>query len=101
MSTSELSMNEMPFHDHQQDWSDEHITVTFKDFVPITGRARFKVSEHHANVGFYYIGIYFTSGSGTRVDYDGGNPNRPSIIEGTTNQRNDSLKGIKVKRVRD
>jgi hypothetical protein len=101
MNTSELSLNDMPFHDHQQDWSDEHITVNFKDFDPSTGQARFKVVEHHANVGFYYIGVYFTSGNATRFDYDGGNPRRPNVLDAKTDQRNDSVKGVKVKRVRD
>ena len=101
MNTPELSMNEMPFHDHEQDWSDGHITVIFKDFDPSTRKAHFRVIEHHADVGFYYIGVYFTSGDATRFDYDGGNPQRPTMLDATTNQRDDSVKGIKVKRVRD
>jgi len=56
---ADLSMNEMPIHDHHQDWSDEHITVKFVNFNPSTGEAHFQVAEHHDNAGFYYVWIHY------------------------------------------
>jgi hypothetical protein len=55
MGQQDLSMNEMPVHDHRQDWSDEHVTVKYLGFNRASGEAEFEVTEHHNNVGVYYI----------------------------------------------
>jgi hypothetical protein len=42
---SHLSMNEMPLHDHHQDWTDGHIAVRFVGFNPSFREAHFQVTE--------------------------------------------------------
>jgi hypothetical protein len=105
----ELSLNDMPVHDHHQDWSDEHITVKYAGFDQATGVASFKVIEHHNNVGVYYIRVIHGPDGGPsggppshhQEEYDGGNPRREKYINVQTGQRQDRVRGIKVKRIRD
>jgi len=59
------------------------------------------VDEKHEKVGSYYIWVNFESGDSTRIDYDGGNPQREHYLTVRTTHRNDKIKEIVVKRIRD
>src|SRR5712664_74193 len=63
-NASDLSLNEMPIHDHHQDWTDDHITVRYLGFNQNNGEAHFEVIERHDNVGFYYIWVIYGPDSG-------------------------------------
>ena len=80
---------------------DDHITVELLDFNSHTGAAQVIVREKHERVGFYYLWVNFNSGDSTRIDYDGGNPNRQRALTINTTHQDDSIKEIIVKRVRD
>jgi len=82
-------------------FEDDHITVELLNFEPYSGVAQVVVREKHDAVGFYYIWVNFESGNSTRFDYDGGNPNRVFVLEGRTIERDDKIKEIIVKRIRD
>lgn len=98
---NQKSLNEQEIMDHQKPWNDDHITVEFLGFDPQDRRARFRVDEKHDKVGFYYIEIHFNSSDSTRFDYDGSSPKRPRQLHARTSHADDSVKGIKVVRVRD
>jgi hypothetical protein len=111
-NTSDLSLNEMPIHDHHLDWSDDHITVRYLGFNRNTGEAHFEVIEHHDNVGFYYIWVIYGPDSGpppgppsqSSYTYDGAHPRRLQEMKDIivkTFPGQDTVRGIKVKRVRD
>lgn len=85
----------------QMQFSDPHIVLRFLGFDPSAGTARIAIDENHANVGFYYIWVYFGSGNNTRIDYDGGNPSRDNRPIVRTGQANDTVARLEVKRVRD
>jgi hypothetical protein len=40
---SQLSMNEMPLHDHHQDWTDGHIAIRSVGFNPSNGMRIFRL----------------------------------------------------------
>ena len=82
-------------------FEDEHIAIRLVDFTPHTGAALVAVDEKHQRVGYYYIWVNFESSDSTRFDYDGGNPNRVQTLEARTTHRNDKIKEIVAKRVRD
>lgn len=86
---------------HQTQFADSHIAVRLLGFDPSTRIARLAVDEKHGNVGFYHIWVFFGSGDSTRIDYDGGNPNRDNHPFATSNHKNDVLVRIEAKRVRD
>jgi hypothetical protein len=109
MGQQDLSMNEMPVHDHRQDWSDEHVTVKYLGFNRASGEAEFEVTEHHNNVGVYYIWVIY-GGGGLRNDlpgqsahtYDGAHPHRLELMRNiNVRTGQDNVRGIKVKRIRD
>ena len=91
---------------------DDHIIVRYLGFDAVTGEARFEVIERHQNVGFYYIWILYGPNSGpppgppslSSFTYDGAHPSRfgeMSHISVRTESGKDTVRGIKVKRVRD
>lgn len=86
---------------HQTRYGDDHITLRFLGFNPSSRQCQLAVDEKHPNVGFYYIWVTFGSGDETRIDYDGGNPNRNTRPIAESNHYNDTLKDIRAKRVRD
>ena len=86
---------------HQTQFADSHIAIRLLGFDPSTRTVRLAVDEKHGNVGFYYIWVYFGSGDSTRIDYDGGNPNRDNRPSATSDHKNDVLVRIEAKRVRD
>ena len=109
---SQLSMNEMSLHDHHQEWTDGHIAVRFVGFDPSNGEAHFQVTEQHERVGVYYIWIVYGPDSGppprpasqSAYTYDGAHPRRFELMKDIwvqTGQPNDTIRGIKVKRVGD
>ncbi len=111
-NTSELSMNDMPIHDHHQDWSDDHITVHFAGFDTTNGEAHFEVSELHDGVGAYYIWVIYGPDSGpppgppaqAAYTYDGSHPKRlreMKHISVKTFSNQDTVRGIKIKKIRD
>jgi hypothetical protein len=84
-------------------YQDRHVTITLLAF---SGSAKppeawLAVEEHDANVGFYYINVRFDSGDATRIDYDGGNPNRLREPSASSSHLPDSLKEISALRIRD
>lgn len=86
----------------QTHFADGHIVLRLLGFDPTSPRqCRLAIDEDHPNVGFYYIWVTFASGDETRIDYDGGNPNRDNHPVVTSNHVNDGLKSIRAKRVRD
>jgi hypothetical protein len=91
----------MAMQDRTVAFEDDHIEVELLYFAPHSGTAQVLVREKHDRVGFYYIWVNFTSGDSTRIDYDGGNPSRVQALEIHTTHRDDSIKEIVVKRVRD
>lgn len=82
-------------------YEDEHLTVARLSFNSHKGVAEIVVREKHSDVGFYYITVTFESNNSTRIDYDGGNPNRVFVHTVQTMERNDRMREIKVVRVRD
>ena len=87
---------------YQARFADQHIVVRQISFDPTSGQLALAIDENHEKVGFYYITVTFDSGNSTRIDYDGGNPPRRDtrpIVQ--TPKRNDTVKEIKVIRVRD
>lgn len=109
---SQLSMNEMPLHNHQQEWADDHISVRFVGFDPLNGEAHFQVTEQQRHVGVYYIWVVYGPDSGpppgpasqAAYTYDGAHPKRLELmrdIRVQTGQPKDTIRGIKVKRVGD
>jgi hypothetical protein len=109
---SELSMNDMPVHDHHHDWTDDHITVRYTGFNPANGEAKFEVTEHHDGVGVYYIWVIYGPESGpppgppsqASYTYDGAHPKRFQLMKGIrveTSRNHDTVRGIKVKKVSD
>lgn len=94
-------MDGKELYEFQKTWEDEHITIRFLGFDPTSGQARLAIDEHHPKVGFYFIWFTFNSGDETRIDYDGGNPNRDMRPVVSTTHRNDVPKGLRAKRVRD
>jgi hypothetical protein len=85
----------------QKRFQDDRITIRLLDFHAESGRVSIAVDEHRPNVGFYYIWINFQSGDEMRIDYDGGNPMRNTCPIFITSHKNDVLKEIKAKRIRD
>jgi hypothetical protein len=109
---SQFSMNEMPLHDHHQDWTDGHAAVRFVGFNPSNGEAHFQVPEQHECVGVYCIWVVYGHDSGpppgpasqSAYTYDGALPKRLELtrdIRVQTGQPKDTIRGIKVKRVGD
>ncbi len=86
---------------HQAVFADKHIVVRNLAFDPTAGRLGLAIDENHENVGFYYITVTFDSGNFTRIDYDGGNPSRDNRPIVQTGKQNDTVREIKVVRVRD
>jgi len=86
---------------YQTQYADEHIVLRLLGFDPSSRQCRLAIDENHPNVGFYYIWVTFGSGDESRIDYDGGNPNRDTRPRATSNHLNDTLKSIRAKRVRD
>jgi hypothetical protein len=82
-------------------FQDEYMDVELLNFEPYAGVAQLVVHEKHGKMGFYYIWVNFESGDSTRIDYDGGNPQRQQLLTVRTTHRNDIIKEIVVKRVRD
>src|SRR5258708_6235856 len=82
-------------------FEDEHITIELLDFNSHTGVVQVIVREKHERVGFYYIWVNFKSGDSSQIDYDGGNPNREQALTIRTTHRDDNIKEMIVKRVRD
>jgi hypothetical protein len=82
-------------------FQDDHLDVTLQDFNAHTGVATVIVRGKHPKVGFYYIWVRFLSGDETRVDFDGNNPNQDWALTIRTTHRDDIVKEIEVKRVRD
>jgi hypothetical protein len=82
-------------------FEDDRITVELFSFQSYDRVAQFTVREKHANVGYYHIWVYFESGDRTQTEYDGGNPQREQILTVRTTHRNDKIKEIVVKRVRN
>ena len=105
---SQLSMNEMPLHDHHQEWTDGHIAVRFVGFNPSNGEAHLQVTEQHKRVGVYYLWIVYGPPPGpasqSAYTYDGAHPKRLELMRNIgvqTGQPKDTIRGIKVKRVDD
>ncbi len=84
---------------YQTHFADSHIVVRLLGFDPTSGQCRLAIDENSLNIGFYYIWVTFASGDETRIDYDGGNPNRNNRPIIKSNHVNDSLSGIRAKRV--
>jgi len=82
-------------------FEDDHITVELFSFQSYDGVAQLTVREKHANAGSYHIWVYFESGDSTQIEYDGGNPQREQILTVRTTHRNDKIKEIVGKRVRN
>ena len=98
---TDYSADGQEIYRHQMQFADNHIVVRLISFDPSTGAARLAVDENDNNVGFYYISVHFGSGDSTRIDYDGGNPRRDNRPIAQSTHKNDTLKKIEVKRVRD
>jgi len=86
---------------YQARFADQHIVVRQISFDPTSGRLALAFDENHEKVGFYYITVIFDSGNSTRIDYDGGNPCRDTRPIVRTPKRDDTVKEIKVIRVRN
>jgi len=82
-------------------FDDDHMDIELLNFEPYSGVGQLIVREKHNGVGFYYIFVTFESGDSTRIDYDGGNPQRVQFLTVHTTHRNDTIKEIVAKRVRD
>ena len=108
----ELSLSEMPMHDHHSNWTDGHIKVQFCGFTPHTGDIRFQVTEERGPIGLYYIWIIYGPDSGpppgppaqASFTYDGNHPKRLELMKDIvirTPFPTDPVRGIKVKKIRD
>jgi hypothetical protein len=82
-------------------FDDEHMTVGIAESDASNGVLKLAIAEKHEGVGFYWINVEFESGNSTRIAYNGANSGRDKHLIVRTPKRNDTVKEIKVDRVRD
>ena len=85
---------------HKIQFEDEFIAVRVYWFDPRSGQAEIVIEEKQVPSGYYYVHVHFVSGDSTRIDYDGGNPNRLQSWSISTTHRDDAIARVDAKKVR-